>query len=474
MTHLLARERDTRRTARLGPNFLQRRRRGRCRSFVQLDDDLARPRAGAVHDTIKVAVLLGLLATLAILAAGPNAAWPRYYSPAIHEHLFRYALAAGFVIAIILLWLPRPRTSYAVRFAVALPIVHLVAIACTYFAWRALRDDLHDATQSISLLLVLPVDITLGLLVTATAIGGRIAARPRRREWLHATVMLALVHLLLLGLWLPFAAHFWHGDTFDRWLAFEAAMARPTTMMVFVIVPPLTGAALVTAIAMRRPHVLRHPLVLIPACAGVLVAVVMRAHASETSALVYINFVHVLVAAAAVAIAALIALGIASWAGAVRARQALAASTLVGTIDAAPDEAVATLRMGWLRGPATVATAFSVHTQHGEVPVPAGAYVVAPTSLASTVLRGGEVLAVLRGGDRVVLAGYERGGDGGPFRASTVPVPGARGVRIGIVGAERHGLHHVALDLWRPSLAYLLICVVVALPALAALVSDRL
>ena len=73
---------------------------------------------------------------------------------------------------------------------------------------------------------------------------------------------------------------------------------------------------------------------------------------------------------------------------------------------------------------------------------------------------------------RVSLLLLNRTGDG-PFRQTSAPIPGATGITVGRVSDERYGFTHVALDLWRPSIAYLLICVAIAAPALAALFSKQ-
>jgi hypothetical protein len=457
-------------------NFLQRSSWRRCRTYMRMDGvgELSRPAAGSVDGWVRAAIVLAMLATFGVLAAGPHTAWTRYDAEDVPGFWFRNALAIGFVTAMVVVWLPPLRASRFVRFAVALPIVQLVAMIAAWLAWRAVRDDMPNAVESAPLLRALPVHVIVPALVLGVAVAGAIVARPRKREWLHATAMFALVHLLLLGLWLPIAAHrWWNGDGWEQWIRVEASLGTPANMVGLVLVPPFVAALIVTGVVLRRPALLRNAYVHVALGVALLVAVGHRMEASEAAALVYINFIHVLAAAAVAAVAALVALGATSWLAAARARRALTASTLAGTIAARPDDTVAALEIGWLRGPATHAHAFTVETPHGAVPVPAGADVCAPTPLASTVLRGGEVVAILRGGDRVALAGYERGGDDGPFRASAAPVPGAAGVRVGRIDAERYGLHHVALDLWRPSVAYLVICVAVAAPALAALLSNR-
>ena len=60
-----------------------------------------------------------------------------------------------------------------------------------------------------------------------------------------------------------------------------------------------------------------------------------------------------------------------------------------------------------------------------------------------------------------------------PFRQTAAPIPGASGITVGRMGDERYGFAHVALDLWRPSLAYLAIVAIVAVPPLAALLSGH-
>jgi hypothetical protein len=72
-----------------------------------------------------------------------------------------------------------------------------------------------------------------------------------------------------------------------------------------------------------------------------------------------------------------------------------------------------------------------------------------------------------------VLGGYITAHRGGPFRETVAPVPGADGITVGLVDDERYGFEHASLDLWRPAIAYLVICVAVAVPALAALLSHR-
>ena len=94
---------------------------------------------------------------------------------------------------------------------------------------------------------------------------------------------------------------------------------------------------------------------------------------------------------------------------------------------------------------------------------------------STTLLRTGESIPTLRPGDRVALAGYVHITSPGPFRSTSAPIPGEGGITVRRVGAgdERCGLGNVALELWRPSVAYLVICVACALPGLAGLLSKN-
>jgi hypothetical protein len=182
----------------------------------------------------------------------------------------------------------------------------------------------------------------------------------------------------------------------------------------------------------------------------------------------------VLASAALVTVAAIVALGVTMWISNVRGRRRLEYdhSILAGTITSRHTIAICELA-GWLRGLRHTCNPFNVITAYGEVPVPAGVQVVTTTPLSSTLIRDGEAVQTLRCGDRVVLHGYTHATGDGPFRRSSAPIPGATGITVGRTGDERYGFTHVALDLWRPSIAYLLICVAVAAPALAALFSKQ-
>jgi hypothetical protein len=437
--------------------------------------ELARPRAGQCDVWVRIVVALAVAATFAILISAPRLVWDRDGSTVgISKYWFDNALALGVAAVLALACLvPGPRF---VRLAVTLPIAQVLAMLAALAAWTVLSPRMPSAQEATPLLANLPPRIVLPWLAALIAGGGYLIARPRRREALHAIVMLTLVNLLLLGLWLPFASNVWNGEGWRAWEQIEHALDHPRKMIAFVVIPPFAAALAATATMLRWPAVWRRntPVVVALVILAVATGTMIRTDVSEIGAFIYLNFVHVLAASGLVAVAAITTLGIATWVGNARARTVLdQPGVLVGTITSRDPVALVEVT-SWLRGPRHACDAFVVVTAHGEVPVPAGARVVAPTPLATTLLRRGEVIHTLKPGDRVALAGYVQARSGEPFRATIAPIPGADGITVGRIGDARYGFSHVGLDLWRPSVAYLLILVAATLPAIAALLSKQL
>jgi hypothetical protein len=438
--------------------------------------DLARPREGRVDIWVRVVVVAAIASTLVVLLSAPRVVWERDRETiGIDRFTFENALAAGVMTLLALVLLPPGRGSRFVRLAVALPVIQIVVMLAAFVAWTVLAHRMPSAQDATPLLEKLPVRVVLPWLALATGAGGWLAARKRRRERLHAVVMLALVNLLLLGLWLPMASNVWNGHGSRAWEQIAHALDTPNGMIVFVLVPPFVGALAFTATALRWPQVWRRHSagVIALLLLALFIGVAMRREVSELGAFIYLNFVHVIAASALVAVASITVLGISTWVGNARARALLEQpGVLVGTILSRHPIAILELT-SWLRGPRPACTAFVVETPYGEVPVPAGARVVAPTPLATTLLRTGEIVQVLKPGDRVALAGYVHARSGEPFRATSAPIAGATGITVGRLDQERDGFSSVGLDLWRPSVAYLLILVALLLPALAALLSKQ-
>jgi hypothetical protein len=224
------------------------------------------------------------------------------------------------------------------------------------------------------------------------------------------------------------------------------------------------AAAFTTLITDTREPLLRWR---IPLCivtpAFVIAATAAGAELNAGTSQVYANYAHVLLALAIVTGVALATLGVASW----RTRHVLAESTIHGTIACDGNETIAAFEIaGWLRGPRLAWRPFEVMTPGGPVRVTRDIRVVAALPALSTRLRTGEAVRVLREGDRVALSGFVAPHGDHPFRASHGWVPEADAM----VAREESpaGFAGVALALWRPCVAYLLVVTAVALPALAA------
>jgi hypothetical protein len=197
-------------------------------------------------------------------------------------------------------------------------------------------------------------------------------------------------------------------------------------------------------------------------------ALIIRFAPSHDASVLYGNFVPTLLAAATVAVLALVAVAITAWPRRRRTRHALA-----GRVAIHDGVAARFTLASWLRGPRPVTHAFTLVTPRGHVPVPAGVALDVALPAVSTALATGESIAVVRAGDEVAIDGFIVPPAGHPFRDSTAPQPGPRGLVLSRTDTAPADLAQVALVTWRPCVAYLAIVLVVALPALAgALVLD--
>jgi len=413
-------------------------------------------RAGTLPSWVCAVVAAACVVTVTVAAAGSRVVWEqvgRYVG--VNRFHGRNDLAIGLALAIIACMVPRGAVSRWVRMAVLLPVVQLLGMAVAWGYWLYLTAGEQAVWNATRLVERLALSYVVAYLVAAYILTGCAIARRRRREWLHVATMIALVHLLLFGLWLPIAA--------------ALVPARWSILAVFM--PSLVGASVIAWRAHRDRWLFlrRGKVFAIVVCVLVFAAVYARLEPSDAALRSYTSFTHVLLATAAVAIAMLVALAAALYLRARRARRAMARDPLRRTGRVVTDddaELVGRIEItSWLRGPELVVGACSVATDAGEVLVPGGAELVAHIPPITTRLAVGEAVVALRGGDRVELAGYVRPAAGHPFRdAADALVPGP-GVRIAPTGADR-ARGDVALSVWRPAVAYLLIVTAVALPGL--------
>ena len=446
--------------------------------------ELWRRPPGTVDRWVRWVIGCACVVTVALAAVGPRVLWVQSWNDhgdrAAHQGLdrgwFCYSLAILALVWVVATTLPRWRLSRFVRVAVLLPIAHLILIGIAWRAWVQLAPRMPSITRWRAFVSDLPLGAIAALLAAVMiAIAWWIARG--RREWSHAFVMLALVDLLLVGLWAPIACWYRCRETTANWGLDPAALEHPWMLVMIVILPPLVAAGAYTLLAIRRPELARrHRSTTIGFVIALLaVALFVRTDASPAACVVYANLIPILLATMLVTGGAVVGLGVATWWRARSARRELAgARAIEGVIvdDDPDDRIVACLEIAsWLRGPRTHIRPFVVRTAAGELPI-AGARLVAPIDAVTTQIRVGEAVAVLRAGDRVTLTGIELADPGDPFRTSVAPRAGV-GVTVAPLPPGPYGMADVALAIWRPAIAYLVILVAVAGPALAALVAAH-
>lgn len=169
------------------------------------------------------------------------------------------------------------------------------------------------------------------------------------------------------------------------------------------------------------------------------IVLALRTSRGLDSHLLYEDFVIEVLGGAFVAIAVIGALGVSIWLDSRRiARRLRGGLVQRGTIDRHDvDDVVACVQVtSWLRGPRLVSRPFTVTADRRELLVPSGVEVAAGLPLVSSVLRVGEAVTVLRGGDRIALAGFVDATPGDhPFRSADLLVPGPAGVVVGLADA---------------------------------------
>lgn len=422
---------------------------------------------------VTASVLTVVLATMGMEQLSEYGDWKHEYSRPWSGDGFGFAVAAVLGACAAPPW----RLSRSLRFAVLLPLVQVATMLAGIAIWQSAMARLPTTHEVTPYLRMLSPALVVAVALGATFAFGALIAIGRRGQWLQATATLALVQLLLFGLWLPIAVCAFSGDAWDGY-TMENAMRHLTASPRFaaiVIVPPLVASIVFTAIAIRRyalVHAWRVGL-LSAAITILLVAACPRMHVSYFNSIIYANFLHVLLALALVAAAALSVLAVSLWLRAARGHRMLARDTLTGTIVDDQGGAVARLHIvGWLRGPQVDARPFEVQTDAGLIAVPGGVEVVCAPPASSTRLASGEALVMLRPGDRVALTGFVKASEDAPYRGSAGMIPSSSGAWVAPAGVAQPGFAGVALAMWRPCVAYLLVAAAVMLPAIAGALST--
>jgi hypothetical protein len=443
------------------------------RDFSELPLDRQSP--GMLPVWVRTVIVLACIVSFASITIGSQLLWAQLPSW-VELGAFRHALTFFISFWILVTFFPPWPLSRALRVAVLLPIAHAVVIACAWPVWTAVSRFVRDADAATSVATQFPLMVVVGVTAVGFAAAAFVLARRRSGDWIHGFAMLALAELLLLGLWLPIACAASPGGYGEWWSVDEPLLAAPVQTLALIIGPPTLVAIAFTGFALRRPQRL-------PAVQGqirttlavvLFIAVCSRVSASPRVMLLYSNFVPLLLAAALVAVLALCVLGAVSWwrlHAAQRTFARLERRSGKVTVDARGEGdrvAIGVEITSWLRGPRVIQAPFAVATAAGTLPVH-GAELVAPISPSTTQLHVGERIAVLRDGDDVQVAGLtDAGGD--PFRTSAAPL--ADRVFVSPLTPDRGGFASVALAMWRPAVAYLLIISTIALPALAAILGS--
>ncbi len=400
------------------------------------------------------------LASIAIAWLGAyNLAWFLWIDSFWLQHGFGLCVA----IAVAYAWVPSWRMARALRVAIVLPALVVGAIVVGWMIWRGLAPNSRyvHVTYEAPLSHELPLEVVVLVAGVLTLALARAITWRRRREWLHAWVMLSLVFLLLAGICVPIAAGLCGYRRTMDWGELSPVLDR----WPFVVGIPLVLAVAWTALAVHRFERVRLR-------RGELVAGVVTALSAAIALQlkndawgpkqVYANHIHILLALAVVAAAALVSAGVATW----RRRQP--GDAIRGTIARDGQGTVAAFEIiGWLRGPRLACRPFEVLTRQGPVRVACDVRVIASPPAPSTRLHTGEAVRVLREGDRVVLAGFVAPDVDHPFRGSHAWIPGPHAT-VAREDEPPAGFAGVALAMWRPCVAYLIVVTAVALPGLAS------
>jgi hypothetical protein len=383
-----------------------------------------------------------------------------WWSGPFYEHTdawaFRHLTLTVVGVGLALVVVTPSRTSLWMRAAIALPFVHAAAIVVAWRLWCAVDGESDTATFGVA----------AAALVLAYAVVARIVAG--RRERLHAVTMLALSTLLLVGPWALIATALWPHPTHHlirRWNVEDVQHLLPFALV--VVVPPLIAAVAFTVRRFQRRPIPQLNAVLAGVFTAALIAALDRQSMDDY---VIGKLVPVLVAVALVAIAALAMLAIVVVVDGARGRRRLTGrrDRVVGVVRSDEPVVAAVAIPSWLRGPQQVVERFSIVTDDGEVPVPAGARWAGPVPAQTTQLRRDEAAVVLRAGDHVVATGFARTEHADPFRTASawLQVGEVWISRTSEIGAPRNA----AYALWRPAVAFLVIAVAVGVPALVAAV----
>ncbi|HEY5948987.1 MAG TPA: hypothetical protein VIV40_26025 [Kofleriaceae bacterium] len=430
-----------------------------------------RKNPGQLDSWIGFVIASACFVTFMAVALGSNLVFDRI-DRAVDRGWVPHGLIFITAFCVFVAWIPPARLSRTLRVAVLLPAVHALIVALAWPAWYALARFFNDRSAATALVTQFPIAAVAITTLAGFVLFALLVARRRSGEWLHGVTMLALSELLLLGLWVPISCALCPGGIEEWWTPEYPLVDDMLGRVLITVVPPTVIAVTFAAAGMIQPARLLRARRRIAGFVGVLfvVALITRLGASAREMVLYANLLPFVITAAVVAIASLMlfgaALGLRSYRAYSVFRKQRRSDGVIVDDDTAP--ALGFEITSWLRGPRIVQRPFAIAIAGATIPV-RGAHLVAALPPATTQLKTGESYGVLRPGDRVMIAGHAAA-TGDPFRTSAAPLAG----ELFVAPAERSasGFTNVALAMWRPCVAYLLIVVAVAVPALAALAAT--
>lgn len=368
------------------------------------------------------------------------------------------------------------RVHKVARLAVIVPILHVGLMIAIYAIWQSadiplVRDGLDAQLAALDVPVLLGGDVLgVGAAIAAALVAAALAhsglnRRRRVPRWVRPAVTFSVTYLFVLGFWLPLAAVLWNARL--------DAGSNVAYLVVALATPGVFAAVVSLSASWRSDWWSRNA-----GFVGVFLAVALgaglalRFNSSEVTQALFINLIPVILIAAMVALGAVVALALCQWRElrfhrSDGRRPAPWVQRGFVEADAPPGTPVAVIRFfGWLGGFKTELAPFAIRTENGHVVrVPRGSQLSAAPGPESVGSSAGEYVVALRVGDPVAAAGYETPAADGPFRGSSAPVPGDRGVLV--FGPHDPPLRQsLVLLLWRPCALYLLAAMAAVIPAL--------
>ena len=368
-------------------------------------------------------------------------------------------------VVISLLWLTLRRTTAVPRWIRAswvLVVLHACLLVGVAVLWCGAASVIK-LDKLLPLSAQVPVEqggaaVALILLVAALVS----ISRARRRgvpTWLTLAVRFLLAHLLAFGIVVPIVV-----AQQSSWYTTD--------------VPPIAGVLVLTGAIALASTVTGHlkdygeinRILAWLAIAGAVLASVLSAGMSNDSRWAYSNFGPLIVANVFLALVAINLLGAFHWLAVKPASQENAAAThLPGTV--VVDDALAHASWvrcrGWMEGLRIESRPFHVRTTAGHLEVPERAKIVASLPVSTLYLAAGSSIPLLTDGDAVQASGYVDAPSAGPFRQSSMPIPGGSGIVV-TTRAPVSPAHNAVLAIWRPCCLYLAAVTLIAAPAIVA------